>query len=272
MASVAVTPGRVARKLYRSSPEQLVGTVGRRYRALARQRRRSAPPLTLEFLRSEEYRELMGRHVPYDGEYGLHEAETATKSFLFRAFEVDDRLRAFRWRGVQENLDLILDMIAEPSGPVVDLGGAASPFGLGSRVVDQLAYDVDGHEVPYHSLDELPRKADVILSSHTLEHIPELQEELARIRDSLAPGGTLVALLPAFSCVRWRAGTHAHAVFGDHVWTFGLSGTPNVPGGLVNYVEIDLLLGRYFTVESAAYCGDDSIFVVCRQNGGGPES
>ena len=64
--------------------------------------------------------------------------------------------------------------------------------------------------------------------------------------------------------MRWRAGTHSHTVFGDHVWTFGLSGTPNVPEGLVKYVEIDRLLGRYFDVESAAYCGDDSIFAVCR--------
>ncbi len=234
-------------------------------------RRRKAPPVTLEFLRSEEYRELMNRHVPYNGDHGLYEAETATKSFLFRAFAVDDRLRAFRWRGIQENLDLILDLIADPARLVVDLGGAASPFGLGSVVVDPLPYDLDNNTVPYRSLNELPSEAGVVISSHTLEHIPDLEEELERIRDALRPGGTFLAHLPSFSCVRWRAGTHSHAVFGDHVWTFGLSNTPNVPEGLVNYVEIDQLLGRYFTVESAAYCGDDSIFVVCHRNGGEPE-
>jgi SAM-dependent methyltransferase len=239
-----------------------VDLAGQRYRLLAK-RRRTAPPVTVDFLRSGEYEEFMNRYVPYDGNYGLHEAETATKSFKFRAFEVDDILRAFRWRGVQENLDLILDLISDSSRLVVDLGGAASPFGLGSVVVDQLPYDVDGSEVPYRSLSDLPRHADVIVSSHTLEHIPELEAELQRISDSLASDGTLIALLPSFSCERWRAGTHSHESFGDHAWTFGLSGTPSVPEGLVNYVEVDLLLARYFKVESAAYCGDDSIFAVC---------
>jgi hypothetical protein len=257
-------PQRVARKLYRSSPKELVELARKRYGLLAK-RRSTPPPLTLDFFQSGLYEELMNRHVPYDGKYGLHEAETATKSFMFRAFETEHVLRAFCWRGVQENLDLILGLLKDSSGPVVDLGGAAGPFGLGSVVVDLLPYDVDGNGVPYRTLSELPSQPSVILSSHTLEHIPELPAELERIRDSLAPGGTLVAHVPAFSCVRWRAGTHSHASFGDHAWTFGLSDTPDVPEGLVNYVEIDALLARYFQVESAVYCGDDSIFAVCRR-------
>jgi SAM-dependent methyltransferase len=256
---------RIVRKLYRNSPEELVELASRRYRLAARRRHRISRPVTLDFLRSEEYDELMRRYVPYDGEYGLHEAETATKSFLFRAFEVDNRLRAFRWRGIQENLDLILDLLADSSRLVVDLGGAASPFGLGTVIVDPLPYDADGNEVPCRSLSDLRRQADVIVSSHTLEHIPDLEGELERIRTSLVSGGTFVAHLPAFSCERWRVGTHSHAVFGDHVWTFGLSNTPGVPQGLLKYVEVDQLLKRYFTVESAKYCGDDSIFAVCRR-------
>jgi len=255
---------RVPRKLYHSSPKDLLELAGRRYRLLAK-RRRTPPALTPEFFESGEYEELMSRHVPHDGNYGLHEAETATKSFMFRAFEVDDVLRAFCWRGVQENLDLILGLLAGSSRPVVDLGGAASPFGLGSVIVDLLPYDIEGNEVPYRTVSELPSQAGVILSSHTLEHIPELPAELERIRDSLVSGGTLVAHVPAFSCVRWRAGTHSHASFGDHAWTFGLSNMPNVPEGLAHYVEIDRLLADYFEVESAVYCGDDSIFAVCKR-------
>jgi SAM-dependent methyltransferase len=265
MPKGTITPRRVARKLYKSSPETLLGMGSRRFKKLARKRRGVAPAITLEYLRSAEYRELMSRHVPYDNDYGLHEAQTATKSFNLRAFEADHILRAFRWRGVEENLDLILDEITGPGKLVADLGGAASPFGLGSFVVDQLPIDADGNPVPYRSLDDLPGPADVVLSSHTLEHIPPLEEELGRIRDALKPGGKLLALLPAFSCERWRAGIHSHASFGDHVWTFGLSGTPGVPEGLVNYVEIDTLLSRYFEVESASYCGDDSIFAVCKR-------
>jgi methyltransferase family protein len=263
MTSTPAVPHRIVRKLYRSSPEELIALASRRYGALAR-RRRTPRPVTLDFLRSGEYQELMNRYVPYDGRYGLHEAETATNSFRFRAFEAYDRLRPFRWRGVQENLDLILDLIAGPSRLVADLGGAASPFGLGSVVVDQLPYDADGNEVRHRTLSDLPRPADVIFSSHTLEHIPDLEGELERIAASLVRGGTFLAHVPAFSCVRWRVGTHSHAVFGDHVWTLGLSDTPNVPEGLLEYVEIDRVLARYFDVESAVYCGDDSIFAVCR--------
>ena len=270
MANDTLTPRRVLSKLYHSSPEEIVEAASRRYRPLARRFSRDRP-VTPDFLRSDEYQRLMNRYVPCTGDYGRHEAETATKSFLFRAFEADNMLRAFRWRGIQENLDLVLDLIMGSSGTVVDLGGAASPFGCGSVIVDRLAYDADGNEVPYSSLSELPEQAEVILSSHTLEHIPELDEELERIRAALVPGGTFVAHIPAFTCTRWRAGNHANALFGDHVWTFGLSGTPSVPEGLVNYVEFDVLAGRYFKVESAEYCGDDSIFVVARRENGAAE-
>lgn len=252
---------RAAGRAYRSSPERIVHEL--RYRVAFRRRRDSRPP-TPEFLRSGEYEELMYRHVPYNRDYGLHEAETNTKSFMFRAFKADDVLRAYRWRGVQEHLDLILDRFAGSPGPVIDLGGAASPFGLGSIVVDRLSSDIDGVAVPYRSLSELPERAGVIVSSHTLEHVPDLEPELERVARTLVPGGSLIALLPAFSCVRWRAGVHSHASFGDHVWTFGLRDTPNLPEGLSRYVEIDALLERYFHVESACYCGDDSILAVCR--------
>jgi SAM-dependent methyltransferase len=174
-------------------------------------------------------------------------------------------LRAFRWRGVQENLDLILDVLTDPGNTTLDLGGAASPFGLGSVVVDQLPYDKDGNVVPYRSLADLEGPVDAILSSHTLEHIPDLQDELGRIYDSLRPGGRLIALVPAFTCVRWRAGVHSHATFGDHVWTFGLSGTPNLPEGLHKYVAIDEMMSHWFELEQANYCGDDSIFLVARR-------
>ncbi len=259
------TPRRIARKLYKSSPQTLVGMASRRSGKARKRFGSKPPPITVDFLRSDRYQQMMNLHVPYDGEYGLHEAQTTTKSFNHRAFEVDHILRAYRWRGIQEHLDEVLELVTS-DGLVADLGGAGSPFGLGSVVVDQLPVDADGNQVRYRSLDDLPEPCQAILSSHTLEHIPELEAELARIRDSLAPGGRFMALLPAFSCERWRAGNHSHAAFGDHVWTFGLSGTPGVPEGLVSYVEADKLFADYFTVETATYCGDDSIFLVCRRD------
>ncbi len=252
---------RLAISLYRSTPEKLVSEA--RYRIGPR--RRNVPlPITVEFLRSPEYAEIMNRHVPYDGDYGLHEAQTATKSFMYRAFKMEARLRAYCWRGVQEHLDLILEHFASSPGPVVDLGGAAAPFGLGSVVVDRLKQDIDGNDVLYASLDELPERPGVVITSHTLEHIPELEDVLEQVATILLPGGMLIAFVPAFSCERWRVGAHSHAAFGDHAWTFGLRDTPNLPAGLLRYVEIDALLERWFDLELARYCGDDSIVLVGR--------
>ena len=47
------------------------------------------------------------------------------------------------------------------------------------------------------------------------------------------------------------------------VTCFALAGSRvAATGGLYAYVEIDRLLERWFTIDKAEYCGDDSIFVV----------
>jgi hypothetical protein len=243
----------VAGALWNQSPREL----------WARRRRPPEREVTLEFLRSSEYVEHMMRHVPCDGDYGLHEAQTLTKSFLYRHHEVHGILGAFRWRGFHEHLDEILEVIAT-CGPVVDLGGAAGPIGLGTEIVDSLEVDRRGAPVRYHRLADLPAAPGAVISSHTFEHIPNLSDVIEEIATSLKPGGVLIAHVPCFTCERWRAGIHANPRYGDHVWTFGLSGTePSVP--LNGYAEIDTLVGARLAITSAAYVGDDSIMVVARK-------
>jgi 2-polyprenyl-3-methyl-5-hydroxy-6-metoxy-1,4-benzoquinol methylase len=123
--------------------------------------------------------------------------------------------------------------------------------------------DANGDTVPYHSLGQLGRKADAIITSHTLEHIPELESVLGEMQQTLKPGGLLIAALPSYTCERWRAERHGNSVYGDHVWTFGLSETNDLPEGLTNYAHADELLGRYFNVTEAEYVGDDTIWLVC---------
>jgi SAM-dependent methyltransferase len=131
-------------------------------------------------------------------------------------------------------------------------------------VVDKRGRDQAGRRVRYSSLEAYPGDVDVVFACHVLEHLPALDEVLAEIRRKLRPGGTLIVLVPSFSDEGWRAGRHRHQGFGAHVWTFGLSSRP-APMPLQAYANIDEVLARHFTVQRAAYVGDDSIYCLCRR-------
>ncbi len=248
----------------------------RSVRALARQvarrppARRAAPrrcePVDEAFLRSPAYAAEMNRHLPAPGAYDRHEAQHRTPSFVYRHHEANHRLGPFRWRGIQEHLELLLD--ATRGRRVVDFGGGACPLGLGSVVVDSLDVDALGRPVRYPRIEEVDFAPDVVFTSHTLEHVEPLDRVLRALRDATAPGGALIAHVPAYTCERWRAGVHANRLYNDHVWTFGLRGS-RPPEGLERYVEIDALVERDWRLERATYCGDDSIFLVARRPGHG---
>lgn len=220
-------------------------------------------PPTVEFLRSAEYTTLMGRHLPHPGIYDLYEAQNDTRNYRFRHREIQDRLGVFRWRGMQKHLATVLELVTAPGAVVVDFGGAAGPLGLGTTLVDQQQVDCLGRAVKYHSLDEIEGSIDVIFSSHTLEHIPELEAILASFTRHLSADGHLLLHLPSVTCERWRAGNHLHKVYNPHVWTFGIGPKPE---GITcqNYLDVRDYLGSRFRVETLEYCGDDSIFVHAR--------
>lgn len=221
-------------------------------------------PPSREFVDSEAYFELMNRYVPYDRQYGLHEAFTYTRSYVHRHRTRFLELGVWRWRGMQEKRDLLLRIFGEPGGTIIDLGGAGCPLGMGSVVVDQLGRDKAGKKVAYHYLAEVPGVVGVIFACHVMEHIQNLYSALKGIRDRLAPGGWFVVFVPCFSNVGWQAGVHKNERFGSHLWTFGLK-TQAKPPGLGNYVDIDGILGELFEVVEASAVGDDSLFILCRK-------
>lgn len=252
-------------KLYRLSPEKIVNKIKTITRRSDGEGAPSAVPVTEQFLRSVDYSELMSRHLPFGGVYDLHEAQNETASYRFRHGPMLGRLGIFRWRGIQRHLDMILGALSHCRQTVVDLGGAACPLGFGSEIVDLQTHDLWGKPVVYSSLDQVPDKIGMVFSSHTLEHVPDLEVILKNIRARLSPGGHLILHLPSFYCERWRAGIHRNDAHHDHVWTFGLDGT-GVPQGLVNYVAIDKLVGDFFHVQKREYCGDDSILVLAQNS------
>ncbi len=253
---------RLVRRFYELSPRQLIEGAGQRFLGWG-VGPRVVPPAG-EFLRSPEYRDAMLRYTPWDGSYGLHEAQTYTRSYVHRHRTLLSRLGVWRWRGLYENLDEVLPLVSDPARTVIDFGGAGCPLGFHSVVVDKRGRDQAGRPVPYSSLEEVPGEVDVVFACHVLEHLPALHDVLAEIRRKLRPGGFLVVLVPSFSNEGWRAGRHRHEGFGAHVWTFGLSSRP-APMRLQAYLNVDEVLSRHFTLLRAAYVGDDSIYCLCRR-------
>jgi len=251
---------RVLDKVYRASPEVIVKKLITRTRSSSKRNKNN---ISKKFLKSAEYDELMSRYLPYDGSYDLHEAQNQTVNFRFRHFEARDQLGIFRWRGIQQNIDYLINLISDPEKLVLDFGGAGCPLSFDSKIVDRIKKDAWHRVVQYHCLSEIESKVDVIFSSHCLEHITEIEKTIQEMVNQLKKNGIVFLHLPAFSCERWRVGSHKDINYGDHVWTFGLEGT-EVPEGLIKYVCIDTLMGRFMSVDKAEYCGDDSIFVICR--------
>jgi len=173
-------------------------------------------------------------------------------------------LGIFRWRGIYENLDFVLEQVANPAKRVIDFGGAACPLGFGSDVLDTFEQDASGRTVPYHLCEEIGHQVDTVFSSHTLEHIPNLTGVLQQIADILVPGGVAIFHVPAYTCARWNVGNHKNNVYNDHAWTFGLEGTAS-PEGIENYIRIDTAVSKFLSIEKADYCGDNSIFLVARK-------
>jgi SAM-dependent methyltransferase len=240
--------------------------VGRRRAQVEPRARAAYRPVSEAYLRSSAYTEAMSRHLPHPGVYDLHEAQNWPRSFHTRHQEVGAELGLFRWRGIQQHLDEVLAAVTDPGLSVVDFGGAACPLGFESVVVDLLEEDGLGRPVRFHSLEELGFAPDVVFSSHTLEHVGPIEQVLAQIHERLRPGGKLMLHLPAYTCERWRAGLHRSRSYSDHLWTFGLRGS-EVPEGLERYREIDAMLERWFELDEASYCGDDSIYIVASKRG-----
>ena len=114
-------------------------------------------------------------------------------------------------------------------------------------------------------MSEVDYDIDFIFSSHTLEHIPNLEEILQEMYDNLVDDGILALNLPAYSCKRWIAKT-GHWMGGTpHVHTFKLSKT-KVDEDITNLLDIDSLLEKFgFKISLAEYTGDNSIIIFAEK-------
>lgn len=230
---------------------------------LTKTKKKFVPP-TESFLMSGEYDKMMRMHLPFPGTYDLHEAQNKTQNFEYRHHSVNHKLCIFRWRGIQKHKERILKLATNKDYNAVDLGGAACPLGFNTIVVDHLPKDAFGRKVLYRDLDEVPGQIDFLFSSHTLEHIPELESVFQKISDKMQKEGICIFHVPSFYCERWRVGTHSNKAYHDHCWTFGLSDDSVPLNELNSFVAIDSLINKYLDVTLAEHCGDDSIYIEAR--------
>jgi SAM-dependent methyltransferase len=196
---------------------------------------------------------------------GLNSAELLTKNFNYRHFKKGAVLGAWRWMGVYEKRDLLQKYVFSSHLAGLDVGGARGPISLDVDICDRLEKDIFRRRVKYHDISEIPNGSlDYVWSSHTLEHIPKLEEFISRLRDILKDNGKLIILVPAYTCSRWRAGSHTYTdKQGDssHLYTFCLTSDKNVEEA-VGCCAIDEVVGRYFAVDETEMVGDNSIFLL----------
>ena len=221
--------------------------------------------LNKEFLLSEEYKDLFTRRVKdqYKFDADINDAEELTPNFKFRHFYFNRALGSWRWKGVYQNRELLSKYIFDENLKGIDFGGAYGPISKNTHIVDFSERDIFGRDVEIKSLDQVDFKIDYLFSSHTFEHIQELNQTLNQVKEMMNPEGQLFLNLPSYSCKRWRSGIHTNKKFNDHKWTFYLSGDNKALEEISdnNPLAIDETVEQFFEIQKAEYVGDNSIFI-----------
>jgi len=221
--------------------------------------------MTLNFINSQEYQNEMNKFL-VDNKFDLNEAEAYSENYKHRHFTCKKKLQIWRWRGMYQYKDYILNII-QNKDIIVDFGGAACPLGLNSVVVDFLKEDLYGNKVKYNNLNDIKSQIDVIFSSHCLEHIEDIPQILKTFQSKMKENGNLLIFVPAWTCKRWRYGTHKHSRYNDHKWTIALSNDNSSElKNIKKLLYIDTLISNFFNIKICEYCGDNSIFIHCTSN------
>lgn len=217
-----------------------------------------------EFINSDSYDDLMTKYDQKGSNY-LNDAEERNKNFVYRHMKFHKILGGWRWKGLWQKKLTLIPFIFNKNLKGIDFGGANGPISLNVIIVDFADKDSFNRAVKYKNLKEVDFEADFIFSSHTLEHIKELDSIFAQMKNVLKKGAPLFFLVPAYTCKRWNSGVHTNRKFNDHAWTFYLE--KDIPeGDYQNLLAFDTAVAKHFKVENADYVGDNSIFLSARNH------
>lgn len=217
--------------------------------------------LNQAFISSSAYDDIMTKF--HKTEESGNEAELKSPNFLYRHQNYLKILGCWRWKGLYENKGTIIPIVYGGHG--IDFGGAAGPITKEAITVDFSDQDIFQRKVNYPGLESIDFKVDYIFTSHTLEHIPDLDPILTQMKKILKKDGTLIIHLPAYTCKRWRPENHSNKKYNDHVWNFHLSNDTEVDKlDLNRTLAADTKVAEYFNVTEAKYCGDNSILIFAQ--------
>ncbi len=168
--------------------------------------------------------------------------------------EARARYGVWRWQGMYEYRNVLLPEL--DTSVVYDFGGALGPLGLDSTVIDVLPLSIWGHAcLPLRS--DLGH-ADVVFTSHTLEHVPSLAGACALLARVLKTDGLFVAHVPHVSSDWWWPQNKA-----EHLRTFGCNVLDDGPAMVFLADVIDQF--DNFDIEVNRRCGDGSMMVIARK-------
>lgn len=234
--------------------------------------------ITPEYLLSDKYVDIMlkGSNQTYEEFINfLYDAEPKTNNYNFRHFQAAQVLGGWRWKGMFTYRETFVDLIFNKNLKGVDFGGSQRPIASHVDVVDIEDVDFYGRPVKYKSLEEVDYDLDFIFTSHTLEHIPELDKVLTSMYDNLTNDGVLAINVPSHTVKRWWANTGNWMGGTPHVHSFKLSKT-NAPyythagtqeyESIPNLIDIDTLLEKKgFNIALAEYAGDNNIIIFAEK-------
>lgn len=228
--------------------------------------RKRQETLNKAYLGSDGYDQIM-KHLADRDDFATYtnDAEERSDNFVYRHMRCHKILGCWRWKVLWQKRDLLLPVLFDEQKIGIDFGGANGPVSLHALTVDFAPVDTFNRVVKYKNLTDVEEKVDYIFSSHTLEHIGDLDAIFEDMKKILKPGGNLYFHVPAYTCVRWRSGLHTNRAFNDHAWTFHLGGD-KMDEDIINPMAFDQKVAQHFKLESAEYVGDNSIFVRALNN------
>lgn len=151
---------------------------------------------------------------------------------------------------------------------VADFGGCENTLDVSANI-----FIVD-MKSEYHSTTDVPVKLDIIFSSHTLEHVDDLENTIDEFYRSLTDGGLLILHVPDWRYFGWWSHKfqHDHASGSSHKRIFKLTTDyiyhKDIEGGsLDTVVAIDQVIADKFTVLICEHVEFDSIFILAQKGG-----
>lgn len=221
-----------------------------------------------EYLSSNEYVTdfLIQSNMNHNDFINFHfDAEPKTPNYEIRAFQFRTMLGVWRWKGIFTYRETFIDLVFNEDLKGIDFGGSQGPVAPHVDIVDLETTDYYHRPIKYHKLSDVDYPIDYIFSSHTLEHIPNLEEVLDEIYEALVPDGILALNLPSYTCKRWWAHTGNWMGGTPHVHTFKLAKT-SVDEEIPGLIDIDTLLEKKgFKIALAEYAGDSNIIIFAEK-------